>query len=211
MLHLLPQFKDKVDIRFLGKDDSRELEEPYVRLTQVHGSTSVVVREHSINEHEADGSMTDKTGLTLLCRAADCQNFAVYAPEHHICGVLHSGWKGLLAGAIPAFVRALEKEWGISAADVHVAAGPSLCQQCAEFTDPASELSSVDPKFFDGRFVDLQGIADAQLFDCGIVKENFHRHPDCTRCNPQAYLTYRGGDRELVASGVSNFLVCTLL
>ena len=199
-----------VTIQFIGKHDTFSRPEHSARTHQVHGSRTVVVREPQEKEEQADGMITDVPGLMLITGAADCQNFAMHAPEHGVIGTLHAGWKGLLCGAIAEFFATLKDEFGIEASAVDVYAGPSLCQRCADFTDPVSELEGIDHKYFDGRYVNLQNIATDQLLECGVLPEHFEREVDCTRCNPQKYWTYRGGDRESVQTGLCNFLVCRL-
>ena len=211
MIRLFPQFAGKVECLFLDKNEDRNLVGPLVTLKQVHGNRTIIANTPMKNTEEADGVITRKRGLHLLARAADCQNFAVDDPNSHRGGVLHAGWKGLLAGVIPEFFRTLSTEFGSDISKVSVAAGPSLCQGCAEFSDPSSELPGIDQKYFDGRHVDLQNIAKDQMIAAGIRPENIMRHPDCTCCHPELYLTYRGGDKSDVQSGVSNVLVLTLL
>jgi|TARA_B100000315_G_C14589537_1_gene594944 hypothetical protein len=160
---------------------------------------------------KADGVITGEKGLHLMVRAADCQNFAFYDPVNHRGGVLHVGWKGLVAGAIPEYFQTWNESFDNNLSDLCVAAGPSLCMSCAEFSDPKIELPGIDETYFDGRCTDLQKIAEDQMITAGVRQENFTRHPDCTCCHPETYLTYRGGDKSDVQSGVSNVLVLTLL
>jgi copper oxidase (laccase) domain-containing protein len=82
---------------------------------------------------------------------------------------------------------------------------------CADFSDPTTELPGIDVQFFHGKNVDLRAIADAQLIACGVAQKNIERHPDCTRCRPDIYWTYRGGDREAVLQGKTNVTVCQIL
>ena len=211
MITLFEQFSDTISCRFLSRDDDRTPTENSVRLHQVHGNKTIVTHDKMSATKQADGVLTDTPKLDLIIRAADCQNFAIFVPEKNIIGVLHSGWKGLLASAIPEFLHAAEQEWGTKSSDIFVAAGPSLCASCAEFSNPAIELPGIDQKFFNGRLVDLQGFADQQLFASGILPEHFERSPDCTLCKNDVYLSYRGTDKDDVKAGLSNFLVCSLL
>lgn len=203
-------YRDHIDVRFYAKADERLNEEGFVSLRQVHGNHTEILRSPSRREKNADGVITDQTGLTLTLRVADCQAFVIYAPNHHVIGLLHAGWKGLVNGAIPQFFETLKREWGIGGAEAIVGAGPSLCTGCAEFTDPVAELAGIDPRFFHGRNADLRGIADDQLMACGVRTENMERHPDCTKCKKDLYWTYRGGDREAVINGSTNVLTCML-
>lgn len=206
----MPQNFSHVTIQFYAKHD-HFAEKNFVSLNQVHGNRTIVARVPSNRTEEADGVITDVPGLTLTLRTADCQSFMIYAPERNVVGLLHVGWRGLLNGAIPQFFVTLKKEFDIDAAETSIAAGPSLCQKCAEFTDPKKELPLIDLKFFDGRHVDLQGIADAELRTCGVLPSHIERHPDCTCCRSDIYWSYRGGDREAVLTGHTNVTTCHML
>jgi hypothetical protein len=125
----------------------------------------------------------------------------VYAPERGVLGVIHAGWRGLTSGVLHKHFRVLEEEWNVTPAEVFIGAGPSLCQRCSEFTNPAEELRGIDPKFFDGRLVDLQGIATDQLISLGVPPERIERHPDCTRCKADVYWSYRADAATVKRSG----------
>ena len=189
----------------LGIDETRT-----AGVHQVHGRDVIIVREPTYRTVKADGMLTDQKNLLLCTRWADCQNFAVYIPEKNIIGVLHAGWKGLVAGAIPSFFETLKREWEVDAADAYIAAGPSLCQKCADFTDPKTELSGIPSELIDGKYADLRGWADRQLFDCGVQPAHFERHIDCTRCSPENFWTYRGGHRDDVKNSHTNMLTIAL-
>ena len=210
MIEFFPQFSDRIRCQFLGRNDDRTVSKNAVTLDQVHGNRTVTVDHPKHQYAKADGMTTNVTGLECIIRASDCQNFAFYAPNAHACAVLHAGWKGLLSGAIPRCIDTFCTHWGVIPQDIHVAAGPSLCTKCAEFSDPATELTGVDSRFFFGRNADLQGVADMQLFDSDISPNQFLRHPDCTLCKNTEYLSYRGTDREKVQNGQSNMLVLTM-
>ncbi len=181
-----------------------------VSLHQKHGGTAVRVRETSHRLLQADAVFTDVPGLLLTVRWADCQNFLLYAPKQRVLGVVHVGWKGLLAHMLPNAFALLATEWNIEPKDTVVYAGPSLCLRCADFTNPSAELPSLDAKYFDGRHVDLQRAATDSLLQLGVREDCLFRHADCTRCHPETYWTYRGGDREAVQDGRTNALAAML-
>lgn len=209
-------FADRFEARFLSKQDNLRTDEDLAHvlgdtriasLRQVHGGKSIIVREAMNRTEQADAMATDEPGLWLSVRAADCQQLVVYAPEVHVCAVIHAGWKGLKAGIIPSCFALLKDTWKIEPKDTFVGIGPSLCTGCAAFTDPISELAGLDPAFFHGRNVDLRGIADAQLDALGIPAAQRERSSACTKCGRDQYWTYRG-DREAVTEGMRNVMVC---
>lgn len=218
---LFAPYQGRLAIRSFVKEDSIASDEDlqrmletnhFVSLHQVHGNTTIIARSPSQREKDADGVVTDTKDLWLHVRTADCQSFVIYDPLLEVVGVLHAGWKGLVCGAIPSFFETMKAEWPIDASRILIGAGPSLCTACSEFTDPLQELPGIDSTFFQGKHVDLRAIADNQFIQCGIQKTHIDRLPDCTRCHPETYWSYRGGDRDAVRiKGARNILACSLL
>lgn len=211
-------YGDRVRVRLydrsddvFGRDDVERLDGmPVADAEQTHGALTVRV-EGSGTSPVADGIATDTSGLTLSSRSADCQAFAIYDPVLHVGGVLHSGWPGLVKGAIPAFTELLRREWGSDMADVVIGVGPSLCLACSEFTDPVHELPTINPRFFHGRLVDLRGIADDQWTTLGVKPDNIERYPDCSKCDVNRWWSLRGGDKEPMSRGARNVLTFSLI
>lgn len=216
---LLGQFSDRLTVAFFDKSDDIRADsdagkavgiELTAGLWQVHGNKTEIVRGPTNRTIKADGMATDTKGLLLTVRAADCQNFVFFDPTKNIVSVLHAGWRGIISNAVMEHIKTLEREWKIDAANLLVGAGPSLCFSCAEFTDPVAELTGLDPKFIRRRNADLQGAATAEMMKCGVKTENIDRMPDCTKCHPEKYWTYRGGDHDAVVEGHTNMLVVGL-
>ncbi len=216
---ILSTYDKHLQLDFLVKTDNVRTDADIARVTgaeriasvhQMHGSAVVVVREPTSRTLQADGLITDVPGLTLTIRFADCQGLIVSVPKKNIVGLIHAGWRGIVAGVIPSFFTTLDNEWGIKPAQALVAIGPSLCMTCAEFSDPATEVPTLQA-FTQGNRVDFRAAADRQLRDLGVQQSNIERSPDCTRCQPEQYWTYRGGHREDVKNGYTNCFAVRLL
>jgi YfiH family protein len=215
---LLRPFQDRVSISLLTKNDAVKTDADIGRilssdrvasLWQVHGNRTVVVKNPTSRTEQADGIATDITGLTLTVRWADCQNFIILEPDRRIVCLVHAGWRGMKAKALTGAFAKLEEEWGIDPKNVWIGAGPSLCKTCAVFSDPAGELPEF-AAFTDDNSTDLQAAADAELMSLGVRPERIDRSADCTKCHPEKYWTYRGGDREAVKLGWANCLSCSI-
>lgn len=182
----------------------------YAALHQVHGNRTIVTRQMIKRTEQADGLITDQPGLVQTMRIADCQPIIIYSPETKIIGLIHAGWKGLVCGVIPKFfeTQMANRKWQI--ANYLVGIGPCLCTTCADFSDPLSELSGIPTNLVHGKNADLRGWADQQLMDAGIKPQNIERMKDCTRCHPEKYWTYRGGDCDAVKAGRTNVMACVL-
>ena len=217
---VLEPFSDRLRTALFTKEDNTPSDEDIAAILgvsgsagpwQVHGKRTIVVREPMASTEKADGIITDQKGLALCIDSADCQTFVISVPEKNIVGLLHAGWRGLNAGAITEFYNVLQEEFDVQPQQTFVGAAPSLCTTCAEFTNPEEELPNIDQQFLHDRCVDLQGAADAEFQSLGVPAKYIERHPDCTRCHPEKYWTYRGGDREAVEEGQRNVLACTLI
>lgn len=77
---------------------------PVARLRQVHGAGVVWAREGG-DLGEGDALLTDVAGLLLAVRVADC--VPVLAQGRGGVAAIHAGWRGLVAGVIPAAIQAL--------------------------------------------------------------------------------------------------------
>ena len=106
-------------------------------VTQVHGSRVVVVDDpgrttgvvcRNLGEHDA--LVTASAGTALCVLTADCAPIALSSPEG-ICGAVHAGWQGLLAGVVEAAVAAMRT---LGATEVTAALGPCIHAPCYAFT-----------------------------------------------------------------------------
>lgn len=215
----LRRFDDLIDLRFLVREDGIGSDAEIARATgaaaivglhQEHGNRAVRVHEPSSRTLKADALFTDVSGLTLTIRFADCQNAVIVVPEKKILGLVHAGWRSVRSRVMTSAYALLKSEWDVDPTETFVGLGPSLCTTCAEFTDPEKEVPELR-NFFSGKSIDLRAALDAQLHEIGVPESHRERLPDCTRCHPERYFTYRGGDRELVQQGKVNCLAATLL
>lgn len=102
---------------------------PWTWLHQVHGVEVVVVRRPG--EHagaHADAVVTDVPGAVVAVQTADCAPVALLAPD--AVGAVHAGWRGLVAGVLPAAVAALRT---LSDGPVRAVLGPCIGTGCYEF------------------------------------------------------------------------------
>ena len=100
-------------------------------LHQVHGRDVVVVGHPG--EHtgvDADAAVTVVPGCALAVRTADCVPVALLAPAG--VGIVHAGWRGLVAGVVEAAVGSLA-ELGVEPASVRAEVGPCIRAGCYEF------------------------------------------------------------------------------
>lgn len=214
----LRQFHNLLDVHFLTREDAVSSDADIARCTkqrniaslkQMHGNVALRIIAPSSRMMEADALATDTKGLTLTIRFADCQAAVIFHPRDRIVCLVHAGWRGVRAKVISHAYDVLRAEWNIHPAETFVGLVPSLCTDCSDFTDPAAEAPELK-EFFHDRCIDLRSALDDELHGIGVPRDRILRLPDCTRCRPDLYRTYRGGDREKVQQGFVNCLAVTL-
>lgn len=106
-----------------------------VTLTQVHGAAVYVVRRgQRVPGHrpEADALVSDADDVAVAVRAADCVPLLMADRRSGAVAAVHAGWRGTAAGAAPAALDAMRREFGTDPKDVVVAIGPSIGSCCYE-------------------------------------------------------------------------------
>ena len=111
------------------------IDAPWTWLRQVHGARVVTVTEPG--EHagvEADAIVTTVTGAPIAVLTADCAPLLLTAPG--AVGVVHAGWRGLMAGVVEAAVDAMTD---LGHAPEGAVLGPTIRARCYEFDAQAME------------------------------------------------------------------------
>ncbi len=169
--------------------------EKLVWARQVHGTKLVAVNgEESGPVAEADGLATDRPGVGLLIKQADCQAVILAAPERGVVANLHVGWRGNVANMPGRGVAFLQERYGVEPAELWAAISPSLGPCCAEFVNHERELPpewglySVRPNHFD-----LWQVTWDQLTAAGVRPERIETSGICTKCSPRFYSYRREG------------------
>ncbi len=156
-----------------------------------------------------DGLITTTPGVVLAIRTADCVPVLLAAPGG--VGAAHAGWRGAVAGVVPATVAALCAATGARPDEVVAVIGPHISAAVYEVGDEvcaglrAAGVPEVDflrhgPR---GRpHVDLGGAVAAQLRAVGVRDVT---HVDgCTLGEPERFHSHR---RDGAAAGRQAALV----
>ena len=182
----------------------------FVFTRQVHGAEIRTVTEEDLRDPApgpvppaCDGLVTDRRGVALMGKNADCVPLLFYCPAPRLAAFAHAGWRGTAADIAGKTVERLAA-LGARPADLIVAVGPAIGPCCflthADVTDalavlPAGALRDAVRPAPDGRFsVDLKRI-NAALAEARGVGQVF-LSPDCTCCLSDKYYSHRRtGDR----------------
>lgn len=96
---------------------------------QVHSADTVVVQGPVTNRRwlaRADGMVTDRVGVPLTMRFADCTPILLYDPVRQVIGIAHAGWRGTVLGAGVSALAAMQSAYGSQPGDVLAGIGPSI-------------------------------------------------------------------------------------
>ena len=181
---------------------------------QVHSNNVEYVTERDFGRHfECDAFVTDKAGVLIAVKTADCVPILFCDSEKRIVGAAHAGWRGTVSGVA---ARCVEKmvSLGASAERISVAIGQRIGICCYEvdraFIKAVSEspYSSVClPEIFakgEKFAADLGEMNRNILLLSGIKKENVYISGFCTSCANELFFSHRAGKgkRGLMMSGI---------
>lgn len=128
----------------------------------------------------ADALVTRERDLALAVLVADCVPLVLADPGARVVAVAHAGRPGLVAGIVPAVVKAM-KEHGAQAIAARV--GPSVCGRCYEVPGTMrTEVAAAVPEAFATTrrgtpSVDVAAGVEAQLRSAGVA---YARVAGCT-------------------------------
>ncbi|MDX3527203.1 peptidoglycan editing factor PgeF [Streptomyces sp. ID05-39B] len=166
-----------------------------VWMNQVHGADVAVV-DGPWGEHPVPGTdavVTTQRGLALAVLTADCTPVLLADPVAGVVGAAHAGRPGMVAGIVPAAVRAMV---GLGAEPSRIIArtGPAVCGRCYEVPETMrAEVAAVEPAAhaetsWGTPAVDVTAGVHAQLDRLGV--HDREQSPVCTR-ESKDHFSYR--------------------
>jgi len=172
-------------------------------VSQVHG-TDVAELDASLDpeaalERIADATLSRDERVACGVRTADCVPILLGDPRTGWAAAVHSGWRGTVAGAAAAALRALA-ERGVRAGDLVAAVGPHIeacCFEVGEDVATALEASSSAGASAVSREdgarprVDLRAIVRAQLEGAGLDAGAIDQVRGCTVCDAGRFFSFR--------------------
>ncbi|MGC9542977.1 peptidoglycan editing factor PgeF [Streptomyces sp. UG1] len=118
-----------------------------VWMNQVHGTDVAVVDGPWCDRPvpEVDAIVTARRGLALAVLTADCVPVLLADPVAGIVAAAHAGRPGMVAGVVPATLRAMT-ELGADPARIVARTGPAVCGRCYEVPEAMrAEVAAKEP------------------------------------------------------------------
>ncbi|MYQ43630.1 peptidoglycan editing factor PgeF [Streptomyces sp. SID4985] len=156
-----------------------------VWMNQVHGADVAVVDEPWGDRPvpEVDAIVTTRRGLALAVLTADCVPVLLADPVAGVVAAAHAGRPGMVAGVVPAAVRAMT-ELGAEPGRIVARTGPCVCGRCYEVPEALrAEVAEAEPTAhavtsWGTPAVDVSAGVHAQLDRLGVCDRA--QSPVCT-------------------------------
>ncbi|QCD55387.1 peptidoglycan editing factor PgeF [Streptomyces hawaiiensis] len=157
-----------------------------VWMNQVHGADVAVVDGpwgSSTRIPPVDAIVTARRGLALAVLTADCVPVLLADPVAGIAAAAHAGRPGMIAGVVPAALRAMT-ELGAEPTRIVAHTGPTVCGRCYEVPEAMrAEVSAIEPAAYAETgwgtpAVDVSAGVHAQLERLGVCDRE--QSPVCT-------------------------------
>ena len=149
-----------------------------------------------------DGLITNKKGIALSTKNADCILIAFYDPIKRVIANIHSGWRGTLQRISVKAVEKMEKEYSCNPEDIICCMSPSIGKDHFEvdkdvyrlfynefkdindsniFFEKNGEKWKIDTILINREILLKQGLQEENVIDSGI----------CSVCNKYVVHAYR--------------------
>lgn len=149
---------------------------------------------------ECDGLITDRPGVALGIRTADCVPLLFVDRVRRVIGVAHAGWRGTTLRIASRMVDLFEKLFSSRVEDIMTAVGPAIGVCCYQVDAPVyTALSSrpgaesfLHPCPEDGRWMlDLASANRIELMERGVPAGNILSAGHCTACRQDIFFSHR--------------------
>lgn len=176
----------------LGIDKNR-----CIGMQQVHGDIVTFVSGKNLNSviQKADGLISNKSKIFLLCKTADCVPILSFDKVKKFFGIAHAGWRG----AYNEVAKVLLSEMivlGSHPKDVLIGIGPSIRDCCYNvdenririFVDKfPGWIGKIIRKKRGRKFLSLQNLIKLQAIKEGVSENNIKDSMICSKDNPDFY------------------------
>ena len=174
---------------------------------QIHSARVVYADEKMRGEgyftdtnEECDGYVTDREGVTLGVKTADCVPIFFADADARVIGAVHAGWRGTASGLAAECVRKM-CELGARPENIRAAIGAAIhfcCYEVGEdFFESVEALVGEDTarEFIrerDGKLhADIVGMNRRFLIEAGLCEHNIDVCEYCTCCEPSLFFSHR--------------------
>jgi YfiH family protein len=174
-----------------------------ILMRQVHGDRIHVIDEDGTLPEglpECDGLITDRPGVALGIRTADCVPLFFVDRTRRVIGAAHAGWRGTALGIAARMVAILTERFSSRPEDILAVIGPAIGPCCYEVDAPVFGAFSAMPdaalfsrscRQKERWMVDLVLANRLQILAEGVHSENIFASGLCTSCRQDLFFSHR--------------------
>jgi YfiH family protein len=150
---------------------------------------------------ECDGFITDRPGVALCVKTADCVPVLLVDGKRKIVAAVHAGWRGTALGIAGKAVRIFQERFDSVPEDLWAAIGPSIGPCCYEVDEkvyrefmnyPEANYPLTVAEKKDRWMLDLILANRQQLEAAGIPAAQISAAELCTSCRRDTFFSHRG-------------------
>jgi YfiH family protein len=177
--------------------------ERLVMMRQAHGDSIRVLDGDGPLPEElpvCDGLITDRKGVALGVRTADCVSLFFVDRVRRVIGAAHAGWRGAALGMAAKMVDTLGERFSSRNEDILAVIGPAIGPCCYEVDAPVFQAFSarceadkilVPCRGKDRWMLDLVLANRMQLLERGVPEGNILSTGYCTSCREDLFFSHR--------------------
>jgi YfiH family protein len=178
-----------------------------VLLSQVHCADVIRIRgpRTDAQPRRGDALISDRPGLLLAVKTADCLPILIVDPERRAAAAVHAGWRGTRSRIAERAVEILVSRLGCRPASILAVLGPCIgpaCYEVGEDVRRAFDSAGLSLRDFrssprrPGAFLfDLAAANRRQLGEFGIPSKRIISSPLCTHCDARLLSWRRDRDK----------------
>jgi YfiH family protein len=179
-----------------GTRDGASPEGTLTTVKQIHSTRVVdaatILRQEVI---EGDALVTNRPGLAVAVKTADCFPILLADPVAHVVAAIHAGWRGTAAGIVTSTIERMRELYGSEPRDILAAIGPGIEACCFEVgPEVAREFAHWDRRLScttTKEMVDLAAANAHQLADSGVPRNNIAHAGLCTADRTDLFFSFR--------------------
>jgi YfiH family protein len=174
-------------------------------LNPCHGEKLVFMekRDWQTGSHavlsKTDAAFTDTPDRYFLVSTGDCIPAVFTDVAASFAGVVHLGWRNLVADLTGTVITALQSRYEVAPGSLVVGIGPAIYPCCYVFQEPMQKDDPFWQPFLQDREnghygIDLIAAFKAQLLQRGVQEANIHETGLCTSCHNELFFScYKEG------------------
>ena len=168
-----------------GTRHSELTQDAMASLTQIHSALVLSVSAAGC-AGEADALVTNRPGVALSVRTADCLPILLADSQHHAVAAIHAGWRGAAKGIVGRTIDMMCLTFDTSPEQITAVIGPGIGACCYEVGGEVARQFGMH-----AGCIDLAAINREQLIRAGVPASHIDTLGYCTFCETALFHSYR--------------------